>query len=124
MIVAGFGFRAAASCDSLADALEKAGRGLAPTAFATADDKATASSLSALATRIGLPILAVDAEALARQETATRSPASIRARAAGSVAEAAALAAAGSGAKLLVERVISDDGMATCAIAIAKEDSK
>ena len=41
----------------------------------------------------------------------------------GSLAEAAALAAAGPGATLVVNRIISSDGMATCAIAQSKEPS-
>ncbi|MHA6346914.1 cobalamin biosynthesis protein, partial [Roseivivax sp. CAU 1761] len=39
----------------------------------------------------------------------------------GSVAEAAALAAAGPGARLLGPRAVSPDGCATCALAQGKE---
>ena len=40
----------------------------------------------------------------------------------GSVAEAAALAAAGPGAQLLGPRVVSGDGLATAAIAIGRDE--
>lgn len=122
MIVAGFGFRAAATFESLADALARAVEVHVPTAFATAEDKASALPLQELAAQYRVRILAVDAASLARQETRTQSPMALRARGTGSVAEAAALSSAGLGAKLLVGRVISGDGMATCAIAIGKED--
>ena len=55
--------------------------------------------------------------ALTAQATSTQSPASRASRGTGSVAEAAALAAAGPGARLLSPRVISADGRATCALA-------
>jgi cobalt-precorrin 5A hydrolase len=49
--------------------------------------------------------------------TVTQSGASHRARRTGSVAEAAALVAAGPGATLLGARAVSGDRMATCALA-------
>ena len=67
--------------------------------------------------RLGLPVHAVDAATLSRQETRTQSKPSRAARGTGSVAEAAALAAAGPGARLLAPRVVSQDGLATCALA-------
>jgi cobalt-precorrin 5A hydrolase len=115
VIVAGFGFRAAARADSLADALSRAGR--APGLLATAEDKAHTPAFRAFAQRSGLPVLGIDPAALAAQPTLTQSQASRAARATGSVAEAAALAAAGPGARLLGPRVVSGDGMATCALA-------
>jgi cobalt-precorrin 5A hydrolase len=117
VIVAGFGFRAAATVDSLADALARTGAAGQVAALATLEDKAQAAAFQALATTLALPIRAVDAETLARQETLTRSTASHAARGSGSVAEASALAAAGRGAKLMAKRVVSSDGMATCALA-------
>ena len=117
VIAAGFGFRGAATPDSLADALARAGGQSSATVLATAEDKASADSIQALAQSLGLPVIAIDAGTLARQETRTRSAASLAARETGSVAEAAALAAAGPGARLIAPRVISGDGMATCALA-------
>ncbi len=113
--VAGLGFRAGASVDSLRNALQvEAAAGL--TALATAEDKVGAPALRQLAGEWGLPIIAVPLSVLAVQ------PATLRARVparygARSLAEAAALAAAGPGARLLMPRRISDDGLATAAIA-------
>jgi cobalt-precorrin 5A hydrolase len=115
VIAAGFGFRAAATADSLADALARAGGG--PAVLATAEDKARTPAFRDFARRLGLPVLGIDADALAAQPTLTQSQVSRTARATGSVAEAAALAAAGPGARLLGPRVVSRDGMATCALA-------
>ena len=117
MIVAGFGFRGAATAESLLDALDKARGPQAPALLATAEDKAAAPALQALSARLGLPIHAVTLDALAQVETPTRS-ARVRAlRGSGSVAEAAALVAAGPGASLLGPRAVSADRMATCALA-------
>ena len=116
MIVAGFGFRKAASLASLRAALALAQKGHPPvTALATAHDKA--SAVAPLAQAMNLPLIAVSSEALAGMPTQTRSPVSLAARNTGSVAEAAALAAAGPNARLLSSRHISPDRMATCAIA-------
>lgn len=122
MIVAGFGFRAAASMASLQDALAAAG-GARVSALATADDKAATPAFRAFAAALGLPVLTVDAAAIAAQPpTATRSAAALATRGTGSLAEAAALAAAGPNAQLLTPRVISQDRMASCALA-EKEDT-
>jgi cobalt-precorrin 5A hydrolase len=115
VIAAGFGFRAAATADSLANALARAGA--APALLATPDDKARSPAFRSFARRLGLPVLGIDPAALAAQPTLTQSQASRAARGTGSVAEAAAPAAAGPGARLLGPRVVSDDGMATCALA-------
>lgn len=117
MIVAGFGFRRAATAESLLDALDKARGPQAPALLATAEDKAAAPAFQALSARLGLPIHTVTPDALAQVETPTRS-ATVRAlRGSGSVAEAAALVAAGPGASLLGPRAVSADRMATCALA-------
>ncbi|MCA3510039.1 MAG: cobalamin biosynthesis protein [Rhodobacter sp.] len=117
MIVAGFGFRQAATVESLLDALDKARGTQMPSRLATAEDKAQAPVFQALAARLGLPGDAIAPEALAVTETPTRS-ARVRAlHGSGSLAEAAALVAAGPGASLLGPRAISDDRMAACALA-------
>ncbi|MEJ7928124.1 cobalamin biosynthesis protein [Sphingobium sp. AN641] len=116
MIVAGFGFRAGAGPASLRAAFALAQQGRpAVTHLATAQDKRAA--LVPLARALGLPLTGIAPDALAAMPTSTRSAASLHARATGSVAEAAALAAAGEGAQLLTSRHISPDRMATCAIA-------
>lgn len=117
MIVAGFGFRASATVSSLEDALDRTDRALEVHALATAKDKADTPAFAALAALLGLPVLRIDSTALRAQQTVTQSPDSIAARGTGSVAEAAALAAAGPGARLIAPRVVSADRMATCALA-------
>lgn len=127
VIAAGFGFRAAATSESLSDAFARASGGpraagltttvLATAVLATAVDKAGTLAFRAFAGRFGLPVRGIDSATLAAQKTGTKSEASRAARGTDSVAEAAALAAAGAGARLLGPRVISSDGMATCALA-------
>ena len=121
VIVAGFGFRAAASAASLRDALDRTGSRAPVALLATATDKRDSEAFRALAADLGLPAHGVDSALLAAQQTQTRSAASQGARGTGSLAEAAALAAAGPGARLLVARQISADGMATCALAERNE---
>lgn len=119
MIVAGFGFRASATADSLADALARAARGRVVDRFAAAADRA-----EAVASALGLAVVRVDAAALAAQDTATRSAAAQAARGTGSLAEAAALAAAGPGSRLLGPRVLSADRRAACALAVCARPVK
>ena len=117
LIVAGFGFRGGATADSLADALDRAGGSAGVTSVATAADKARSPAFVGFSRRVSLPVRKVDPESLSRQQTATQSSASYAARSTGSVAEAAALAAAGPDAELIAPRVVSADGLATCALA-------
>jgi cobalt-precorrin 5A hydrolase len=117
MKIAGLGFRPNAALDSLREALWAAGGPGGLSALATVRDKATTPALVALARELGLPIRAVAADALAGVSTSTQSE-RVRTRfAAGSVAEAAALVAAGRHARLVSTRVISRDRTATAAIA-------
>jgi cobalt-precorrin 5A hydrolase len=117
MKVAGFGFRQDVTLAALRDALLAAGglEGLA--AIATVSDKADAQALKQLAHECGLPIRAVPAETLAAINTPTRSIRVAERFGTGSVAEAAALAAAGPRARLIATRVVSQDRTATAAIA-------
>jgi cobalt-precorrin 5A hydrolase len=117
MIVAGFGFRANASLDALVNALHNTGG--TPDALAAPADKCTSIAIRHLADDLNLPLIAVQADALQSVKTHTQSPISQSARNTGSVAEAAALAAAGANATLLTPRRVSDDRMATCALAQA-----
>lgn len=119
MIVAGFGFRSAATEASLRDALARTGMQDRVTALATPQDKAQAPAFLALSAGLHLPILEVAPDQLTEALTPTNSPASQTYRQTGSVAEASALSAAGPGGRLLQVRVISADRMATCAIACA-----
>ncbi|MES3090105.1 cobalamin biosynthesis protein [Sphingomonas aerolata] len=116
MIVAGFGFNTAADAAALRAALAAAQEGVPPVeALAAPDDKhGLPGEIAAL---LGLPLITVDPAALIAASPVTRSPASLAVRGTGSVAEAAALAAAGQGARLLTLRHISPCRRATCAIA-------
>lgn len=122
MIAAGFGYRTGAGCESFVDALgralARAGRAApGPGLIAVPADKAAEPGLLALAARLGLPVAQIPPDALGSAPTLTQSPASLAARGTGSVCEAAALAAAGPGARLLGPRVFSSDRMAGCALA-------
>ena len=120
--IAGFGFRAAATLESLRSALHMASNGsvIAITALATAADKANHPALMALARELTLPLMAVPLAQLTESSAAaalaahSRIPERYGAR---SLAESSALAAAGPGAHLLAPRAVSADKMATAAIA-------
>ena len=118
MIVAGFGMRADVTEASLQDALDQTG--YAPDAIATVADKAEFVAFQAFARTRKLPIQTVSQDSLDQAQTQTQSQASLHHRGIGSVAEAAALIAAGTGATLLSTRKISNDRLATCAIAITE----
>ena len=117
MKVAGIGFRAEATVASLRAALAAAGGADGVAALATSEAKAGAEVMRAFAAELGLPIIAVAPADLARQVTLTESARVREKTGAGSLAEAAALAALGSKARLLGPRAVSDDHMATAAIA-------
>ncbi len=117
MIVAGFGFRSATSLAALQDALARAGGPQGVTHLATLAAKAPALAL--LGAALSLPVISLPPEALLPQPTLTRSSRVKTLYRTGSVAEAAALAAAGPGARLRGPRSVSSDGTATAAIAEA-----
>lgn len=119
MRVAGIGFRGAATVASLRDAVARAGGGAE--ALATAADKAEAPVAQMLAAELGVPLRGLTRDELAAQVTPTQSARVAERFGTGSVAEAAALAAAGPGARLLGARVVSGDGLATAAIAERKD---
>ncbi|EEX10179.1 cobalamin biosynthesis domain protein [Ruegeria lacuscaerulensis ITI-1157] len=118
MIVAGLGFSSTATCASLRAAFDRATAGQAVDALATAADKAGHPALAEFAAACALPLHFAESADLAGQRTLTCSPRSRASHGTGSVAEASALAAAGPGARLLSPRQISDDRLATCAVAI------
>ncbi|MBS3981350.1 MAG: cobalamin biosynthesis protein [Rhodobacteraceae bacterium] len=115
MIVAGFGFRSGVTLAALQDALARAGGSGEVTHLATLAAKA--KGLAPLAEVLGLPVVALSDAALTGQATLTRSDRVQAMFGTGSVAEAAALAAAGQGARLRGPRAVSADGTATAAIA-------
>ena len=113
MIVAGLGFRKGVSAQSLRAALALVGRA---DLLATAEGKEAEPGLLRLSAETGLAIRAVSRASLAAQgiEGSGRSMALYGT---GSVAEAAALAAAGQGARLIATRKTGPDGMAVAALA-------
>ena len=122
--VVGIGFRAAAELASLQDALRLALEGMNGSkidALVTEASKARAPVFRKLAELAHVPGLGIVQSDLAQMITPTQS-AHVQDRfGTGSLAEAAALAASGPAARLVVERVISMDGMATAAVAEAAE---
>jgi cobalt-precorrin 5A hydrolase len=122
MIVAGLGFSSAATVASLRAVFDTAAANHDVAALATVADKEGHSALTTFAEELSLPLHFVAAADLAGQRTLTCSNRSRATYGTGSVAEASALAAAGKlfgpGARLLSPRQISDDRLATCAIAI------
>ena len=118
MIVVGLGFRQSATVASLRDALGQVAGEHRLDALATAGDKAGAECMIALGQALVLPVIGVlEAEMLAA-EVLTRTPVVQAKRGTGSVAEAAALVAAGPGARLIGARVVSGDRLATAALAV------
>jgi cobalt-precorrin 5A hydrolase len=120
VIVAGFGCRTGASPAALAAALAVTGHDR-PDALAIPADRA--ALLEPLAAQLGVPLIPIAAHTLRGVATPTTSPASLIARGTGSVAEAAALVAAGLGARVIVPRRIDPDRLATCAIARSSSES-
>lgn len=117
MKVAGLGFRKDVTLASLREALLAAGGPEGLAAVATVTDKANAEVLKQFARECGVPIMAVPADMLAGIDTPTQSNVIAEKFRTGSVAEAAALAAAGPRARLIASRVVSQDRTATAAIA-------
>jgi cobalt-precorrin 5A hydrolase len=125
-LVIGLGFRDQATAQSigevLADVAARAAHPGVATVLAVIEDKATHSGLLAAVQATPFPIETVTAEALRAVDlrVTTRSERVFRQRGVGSVCEAAALAAAGAGARLVVTRHVSTDRNATAAAAITK----
>jgi cobalt-precorrin 5A hydrolase len=117
MKVAGLGFKRDVTLASLREVLVSAGgcEGLA--VVATVSDRVETAALKVLAGELNVPVKAVPADVLAGIVTPTQSKLVKEKFGTGSVAEAAALAAAGRHARLISTRVVSKDRTATAAIA-------
>ena len=122
MIVAGVGCRkgtaAAEIGAAIAAALERCGLAAgALTLIATSSAKGTEPGIQGAASALGLPMVLVEQRALedAGERTATKSQRVLLRTGVPSLAEAAALAAAGPAARLIAPRVAV--GGATCALA-------
>lgn len=120
MIVAGLGSRKGVGTQAVLAAIRAAAgaHGL-PVGrigmLATGEAKAGEPALAEAALTLGVPLEIVGDRLLKAQATATRSSPSLVRTGAGSMAEAAALAAAGDGARLLAPRTVL--GPVTCALA-------
>ena len=122
-LVAGIGFRRNTGPDEITAlitrALGQAGvDGTALAAVATAADRAGEPAIAAAAAGFGLAPCPVGPDALAASDArvVTRSARIEGLRGVGSLAEAAALAVAGPGSRLVLPRIAS--GGATCALAL------
>jgi cobalt-precorrin 5A hydrolase len=116
--VAGIGFRGAATASDLRAAYALAlGDGETIDAIVTEAGKARAEVFRDFAAELGVPGLGVTLNDLADMITPTQSQRVQDQFGTGSLAEAAALVAAGPNAVLVAGRVVSGNGMATAAIA-------
>ena len=122
MIVAGLGFKRGVEPAEVERALDRALRTLGPMAgfldcLAVPVRKAEESAPAAVARTRGIQLVLIPQEALeaVAAQTVSRSIHALKAMNVPSVAEAAALAAAGQGARLLVPKVV--EGSVTCALA-------
>jgi cobalt-precorrin 5A hydrolase len=126
-LVIGLGFRDQASAQSIREVLAsvaaKAAMPDVATELAVVEDKVTHPGLLVAAQATRLSIKSITAETLraADARVTTRSELVLRQRGVGSVCEAAALAAAGAGARLVVTRQVSTDRNATAAAALSED---
>jgi cobalt-precorrin 5A hydrolase len=126
-LVIGLGFRDAASTQSIGEVLSavalQAARPELATVIAVVEDKAAHPGLRAAAQFARLPVETVAVETMRQADTrlTTRSELVLKKRGVGSVSEATALAAAGTGARLIVTRMVSADRTATAAAALSEE---
>lgn len=128
-VVAGFGFRQQVDSEALSQVLDEVLRAaemllkqpVSLQSLATAKDKCRHGAIVHLAAQLALPIHSVPLSMLCAQDArpSAWTPARYGSQ---SVAEAAALAAAGPGAVLAAQRHISADGRATAAIAFQLSD--
>ncbi|SHE89360.1 cobalt-precorrin 5A hydrolase [Kaistia soli DSM 19436] len=127
MIVAGIGCRKGAPQQDILAAIAQALQAamLSPDRLdliATAAEKGGEEGIAAAAAAFGCPLVLVPPGELkiAGEKAVTRSERVVALFAVPSVAEAAALAAAGDGAQLVAPRRVA--GMATCAIAVSGDE--
>ncbi|MEA2830581.1 MAG: cobalt-precorrin hydrolase [Bradyrhizobium sp.] len=126
-LVIGLGFRDEASAQSIgevvASVIAHAVRPGIAAVLAVPKDKAAHPSLvaAANATHLSIETVAADAMRQADAQVRTRSEQAEKHRGVGSVCEAAALAAAGTGARLIVTRIVSADRHATAAAAFLEK---
>lgn len=124
MIVAGVGCRRACAAEDILAVIRRAATlaGHHPHAVAAPAFKQAERGLRAACDALGLPLLLVTEQDLRGVQARCRTPSAAALRHAGvaSVAEGAALAAAGPTARLILPRI--QDARATCALACAEND--
>jgi cobalt-precorrin 5A hydrolase len=126
-LVIGLGFRQAATAQSIGEVLASVAARIArpgvATVLAVVEDKATHPGLLAAAQATHFPVETVATEAMRQADARviTRSERVLKQRGVGSVCEAAALAVAGAGARLVVTRTVSADRHATAAAAMLED---
>jgi cobalt-precorrin 5A hydrolase len=124
-LVIGIGFRDQASAQAIGEVIAAATRQAdrIASAIAVPMDKAAHAGLITAARDAALPLVTVSAVAMdaADAHVITRSAQIENRRGVGSVCEAAALAGAGAGARLVVSRIVSADRCATAAAALSQE---
>lgn len=126
-LVIGLGFRDEVSAQSITEALSavaaRAARPEAEAVLAVPEDKAAHPALHAAAKARCLSIQTASADAMreADARVITRSEQTRTHRNVGSVCEAAALAVAGTDARLIVSRIVSADRRATAAAAAIED---
>lgn len=121
-MIAGIGCRSGVSAGQIESAIATAlttpaAAGRSIVGIATLSSKAKEAGITAAAAALGVPVVWVSQAALeaANERTLTRSEVSLRQKNVHSVAESAALAAAGPHSRLLGPRIIV--GPVTCALA-------
>jgi cobalt-precorrin 5A hydrolase len=127
-LIIGLGFRDEASAQSIAEVLANVAAHAAmpgvASVIAVPEDKSAHPGLllaTAQATHLQIEAVTDDAMRQADARVATRSEQVEKHRGVGSVCEAAALAAAGAGARLVVTCIVSADRQATAAAAIIED---
>jgi cobalt-precorrin 5A hydrolase len=118
-VIAGIGCRRDCPAEAILAVLDRACREALcrAAALAAPDFKADEPGLRLAARHLGLPLILIEASALAAAQSrcVTRSERTLRATGVGSVAEGSALAAAGIGSRLILPRIAGEG--ATCALA-------
>ena len=115
MIVAGVGCTARATGAEIGALVVQVAQGRALAALACLEMRV--GQIGPVAERLGLPVLVVRAARIEGVQTPSLSPRIMAQYGTGSVAEACALVAAGTGAEIIAARQISGARQATCALA-------
>lgn len=115
--IVGFGLRQSATIASLQDAFLKVAENLPVSAISTLTDKAMLPAFSEFSRLMGMPIILLDKKNLEGVKTQTRSELIEKKFGVGSVAEAVAIAAKEPFGQLYRKRQISEDELATAAVA-------